>query len=80
MIGKYEYSVGIAFMSLVLCSLFYAAILKGTECFLPWHLVLFLYTIIIGAPILMADYDIGLPNSLDDFYGDIRMSKEASLC
>ena len=23
----------------------------------------------------MADYDIGLPNSLDDFYGDIRMSK-----
>lgn len=25
--------------------------------------------------ILIADYDIDLPNSLDDFYGDNRMSK-----
>lgn len=75
MIGKYEYSIRIAFMSLVLCGLFYVAILEGTECFLLCHLVSFLKHHYRWNYPFNVRQDTGLPNSIDDFYGDIRMSK-----
>lgn len=62
-------------MSLVLCSFFYAAILKGTACF-SLRQCHFSNTIIIEITThIDSRHDIGLSKSLDYFYDDIRISK-----